>query len=341
MSFMRSTCPFCKTEANQWSIPNTSGYFGYDCKICKCFCISYPAIQKLQNISDGYYILNCISENIKANTTEGPIVTSWHLESETIGNKIPTETTVKRIEHFLSLPINHADKSIDILLHCSNKLENNHPFKDIEFNIKDQFYLKIIDSNELRTWLKNLEDDNLIKIKTFDGTISVFPFDPLLSISRISITPLGWEKIYEKRQSLSSKNVFIAMQFNWGEDLESIKNKFINALKEGCRDCGFEANIVSEHHTGPIMDKIISEIKSSKFVIADFTFNNRGAYFEAGYARALGIPVIHTVMDGHTDDNEDESKRLHFDIQQINYIKWSDPKEVREKIRDRINAIIK
>ncbi|MBS1960491.1 MAG: hypothetical protein JST80_13520, partial [Bdellovibrionales bacterium] len=145
-------------------------------------------------------------------------------------------------------------------------------------------------------------------------------------------SPLGWQEVSRRQSGVNSRRAFIAMSFDWGDDSDK-KDSFLEAIKLGCKDCGYEADIVSADHTGYIMDRIISEIKQSRFVIADFTHNNCGAYFEAGFARGLNLPVIHTVMKGRTAD-------LHFDIKQINYIEWSDIGELRRQISDRINAAI-
>ena len=36
------------------------------------------------------------------------------------------------------------------------------------------------------------------------------------------------------------------------------------------------------------MDRIIAQIRASKFVVADFTRNRGGVYYEAGFALGLG-----------------------------------------------------
>ncbi len=45
---------------------------------------------------------------------------------------------------------------------------------------------------------------------------------------------------------------------------------------------------------GLIDDRLRVEIQTSRFLIADLTHGNRGAYWEAGYAEGLGKPVIYT-----------------------------------------------
>lgn len=60
--------------------------------------------------------------------------------------------------------------------------------------------------------------------------------------------------------------VFVAMSFD--KDLDIV----FKSIEESCDMCGFKAHRVDlEEHNEKICDKIIAGIKSSRFVIADFT----------------------------------------------------------------------
>jgi nucleoside 2-deoxyribosyltransferase len=88
-----------------------------------------------------------------------------------------------------------------------------------------------------------------------------------------------------------------------------------------------------KEHNNQITDEIIAAIRDAEFVIADFTGNRGGVYYEAGFARGLGRPVIHCCRDTDFDDR-------HFDTKLINHIKWSDPADLREKLANRIKATV-
>jgi len=60
-------------------------------------------------------------------------------------------------------------------------------------------------------------------------------------------------------------------------------------------------------HINKIGDEIISQIRRSKFLIADFTGHRGGVYFEAGLAMGLGLLVFWTCR-------RDDLDKLHFDI---------------------------
>lgn len=137
----------------------------------------------------------------------------------------------------------------------------------------------------------------------------------------------------------NSTNVFIAMKFS--TELKALRE---SAIKPACEKCGFTAFTVDEaEHNDDIPDKIISGIKTSRFVVADFTENNLGVYYEAGYAKGLGLPVIKTCKKEWFDkknDNGNRVKKLHFDIEHDNLILWVDSDDFAKKLEARIRATI-
>lgn len=73
--------------------------------------------------------------------------------------------------------------------------------------------------------------------------------------------------------------------------------------------------IDKEAPLGGLVERIKDEIRRAKFVVADLTDERPSCYFEAGYAEALGKPVVYvssreSVMEPGSDT------RIHFDIHQ-------------------------
>ena len=94
-----------------------------------------------------------------------------------------------------------------------------------------------------------------------------------------------------------------------------------------------------------ITDAIIAEIKECRFVVADLSGYRGGVYYEAGYAKGLGKPVIFTCrrdwFDGETDGQGTRIKeRVHFDINHMNIIVWETPEELKKKLINRIRSTI-
>ena len=68
-------------------------------------------------------------------------------------------------------------------------------------------------------------------------------------------------------------------------------------------------------------------------MVADFTGQRAGVYYEAGFATGLGRPVIWCCR-------KDEIDKLHFDTNHKNHIDWETPEELRDRLYRRIRATI-
>lgn len=144
------------------------------------------------------------------------------------------------------------------------------------------------------------------------------------------ITLNGWKRLEELGNlRLESSQAFVAMWF-----ADELEQAWSEGFAPGVTEAGFTPMRVDlVEHNGKICDRIISEIRRSGLLVADFTGQRGGVYFEAGFAMGLGIPVIWTCRD-------DESSKLHFDTRQYNHIIWRTPHDLREKLRDRILATV-
>ncbi|MBN2132463.1 MAG: hypothetical protein JW741_23375 [Sedimentisphaerales bacterium] len=132
---------------------------------------------------------------------------------------------------------------------------------------------------ELKFHLRYLKDVGMID---FPGVISRDPWNVVL------LTP-GWQRVEELRKpNIDSKQAFVAMWFSDEVDVAYVEG--IVNLKD---DTGYHPlRIDMKQFNDKICDRIISEIRRSRFLIADVTGHRQGVYFEAGYAMGLGLPVI-------------------------------------------------
>lgn len=125
----------------------------------------------------------------------------------------------------------------------------------------------------------------------------------------------GWQR-YEglRRGTVQSRKAFMAMQFG-DKELDGVfESCFIPAVKQ----TGFELERVNTNpKAGLIDDKIRVDIRNARFVIADLTHENRGAYWEAGFAEGLGKPVIYTCKKEHFEEH-----KTHFDTNHHTTIVW-------------------
>jgi nucleoside 2-deoxyribosyltransferase len=96
-------------------------------------------------------------------------------------------------------------------------------------------------------------------------------------------------------------------------------------------DC-IAIRIDREAPMGSLVERIKREIARSQFVIADLTDERPSCYFEAGYADALGKPLIF-VASRESVLHPGEATKIHFDIHQ-NVQFFGNHKELAEKISD-------
>jgi hypothetical protein len=113
-----------------------------------------------------------------------------------------------------------------------------------------------------------------------------------------------------------------------------LQDAWANGFDPVIRAAGFRpVRIDKEDYVGGITDEILAEIRRSRFVVADYTDQRNGVYFEAGFAEGLGLKVIPTCR-------VDEIDRLHFDIKHLNTLPWKSAAELAEGLNRRIRAVI-
>ena len=147
----------------------------------------------------------------------------------------------------------------------------------------------------------------------------------------LRIKPKGWEKIDEWRRNPGpdvSRHAFVAMWFD-----ASTQAVWKEAIEPAVTDAGFKPiRIDLKEHNNKICDEIIAEIRKSRFLVADFTGQRGGVYFEAGYAIGMGLPVIWQVRRGEPEP--------HFDTRQYNHIVYESEEDLRHRLYNRIMATI-
>jgi nucleoside 2-deoxyribosyltransferase len=105
----------------------------------------------------------------------------------------------------------------------------------------------------------------------------------------------------------------MAMKFN--DEMDCV---FKDCFKPAVAKTGFELRVLTDGQpAGLIDDQLRVALQTSRFVIADLTHDNNGAYWEAGFAEGLGRPVIYTCRK-----KEWEDRKTHFDTNHLHTIIW-------------------
>ncbi len=144
------------------------------------------------------------------------------------------------------------------------------------------------------------------------------------------ITPAGWDRLTPPGGRGEPGACFVAMASD--PKLSPLYDECIQPVVSGL---GFTVIRVDRvEHNGNINDLIIAELRRCQFLIADFTFQRYGVYFEAGYAMALGREVVFTCRA------DEFTKGVHFDTRPYNHIRWTEPSDLKDPLRSRILATV-
>ncbi|MFA5261586.1 MAG: hypothetical protein WC450_10190 [Candidatus Omnitrophota bacterium] len=314
----KNICNFCSKQILKCYEDKNNEKLKMTCPLCGVYWITREAIDDtdFKNIAQndlhlysGYLRNNSFPENPKLITSEDCIKIS------------------EIVSPFKNMPV--SEKVTNIIKYMYGSTTKVLGRVDIAKDDIYRFYLYA--PGDFESVMKYLKERNLIK------------FDEVENNYICHLTIEGWEKYEELKEiNIFSTKVFIACAF--GADYQE---NLVKTIKSACGKCGFEANLVSdEKHNDDISHKIISDIKESRFVIADFTDQNNGAYFEAGYAMGLGLEVIKLCRKDHMDEIDLKTEkriRLHFDTRQYSHIVWEIDKwaELEENLINQIKATIK
>lgn len=146
-----------------------------------------------------------------------------------------------------------------------------------------------------------------------------------------TLTVTALERLEEVRKAgRHSDLAFVAMWFD-----PSMAALYDEAIWPAVREAGYEPLRIDRHeHVNRIDDEIVGQIRRSRFMVADFTGQRLGVYFEAGLMMGLNRNVIWMCRKDELNEH-----KLHFDVRQYNFIDWELPKDAKTRLLHRILAI--
>jgi hypothetical protein len=125
----------------------------------------------------------------------------------------------------------------------------------------------------------------------------------------------GWDRFDElTRRSVDSRTAFMAMEY----DNEHVGLAFVDFIR-AVAQTGFTLQRLDQKPKAGLIDlRMRVEIRTAKFLVADLTDENRGAYWEAGFAEGLGKKVYYTC-----EATKFDKLKTHFDTEHLLIIKWN------------------
>jgi len=324
-----SKCPVCNFETKTFGNDDSSNFI-IDCYRCGKFILTDEALHDFSSFIRTEQQKSHLSSWLRENQRVHLFRKDLQRLSELITPKV--EEKAEKLLNFLTRSYPNPGTvipNIDIQLRLlfsnidqSNLIESTKISAD-----KIEFVL----SAYAHSWCTNFREFSYVLLeylwkhkKVFEGALPQ------------KITPIGWEYIYSFRQrNIESQIAFIAMKFDDG--LKIFSEKYVESA---ILDAGYKPIRIDKYeHNNLIDDEIISNIKKSKFIVADFTFNNYGVYYEAGYARGMNIPVISLCEEKQFHD---KNNKVHFDTNHYSFILYEKEKgsELRKSLKLRIEATI-
>ena len=197
-----------------------------------------------------------------------------------------------------------AEASDGLLLWLADQADGR-PGKPITITYSDpeiQALIGVIDWSDLEWVIGALKNQGLL-----EG-------DPTISAQICRLTPMGWLRVEELKQArVSARFAFFARKFQ-NSDLDRV---FEEILRPAVAQTGYELRPVTQR--AGLVDAIIEdEIRRCRFLIADLSDDNPGAYWEAGLAEGLGKPVIYICRAKEGT----EEKKTHFDASHRHTVRW-------------------
>lgn len=290
-------CPICNSPAEIADIFNIASNI-INCYRCGKYKLTSEAFEDCGELNQ-IQIANFsgwIRENQRALITTEKYESLKDLNTPEVGEK--ATKLLKYIATELPIPGQKIQIDFQFLMSIQGR-----PIPDLNLELRNlKKYLPFLsitwsnDGSELKYIIKEF----LIEEKKY-----------LLGDSRCIISPKGWAYLDSlKYKIVDSQIAFVAMNFDKKMDYlyEHLESAIIKA--------GYQPKRVDKHeHVNKVDDEIIALIRQSKFIVADFTGQRGGVYFESGFAHGLNIPVIWLC-------NNKEKKKLHFDTNHFNYIFW-------------------
>lgn len=302
-------CLVCLDRNRAPKAPGVRDTVQVDCPTCGKYEISRKVAARLVNQAKGnsFEWLGPEGSRTRAN------LSSYLYENPS------TLLNSSNIEKLLLLPTPGFNQRRTKLLHA---IEKQSSFIGQEVAVQFRTWRSrawCVNDMEVRTLIEYLESEGMLAKRGNTGEFYA-----------VKLQPHGWQLLESlaapNRESLQG---FVAMSFS-PEMLAIYESNIAPAI----RAAGYEPTHVGKvEFTGDIIEEITRQVRRSRFIVADFTDQKHGVYWEAGFALGMGLPVFWTCR-------QDFVGKCHFDTNHFNHIVWTEPDDLGTRLTRRIEAMI-
>ncbi len=308
-------CPLCGYDRPQsWGLHPLNDTYRIQCRRCGQYIATWEFLRyfKEEKIAEVGYLLSGLARELNEGGKELELTTK---NAEALARSYPVPEPDKLEEK--------ANKFLQNLRAKTKYFGEDVPFKDPEFAYPLAYARN---SFEFKALLKLLKEKKLIEF-----TLTNVPEGRQYLNATLLVD--GWDLASGLAKSNKDSNQgFVAVWF------DDSMNESILAIEEGIREAGYNPVCIRDiYFPERIMDKALAEIRKSRFVVVDLTGNRSSIFFEAGFAHGLGIEAIYIYKEG----GEKEKSPLEFYVKHYQCHKYSQPSEVKEIVKNAINARIK
>ncbi|MGN6237056.1 hypothetical protein [Dyella sp.] len=121
--------------------------------------------------------------------------------------------------------------------------------------------------------------------------------------------------------------LFVIMKF--GD--RALDSAYEGVIKPVATEFGLKALRIDEvQDSGQITDQILQAIATSKYILADLSGERPNCYYEAGFAHALGKPIILTIRS---------ADKVHFDLAGYRFMQWETEADLRSALQARLRSL--
>jgi hypothetical protein len=291
------TCPLCAKRAEVYQRKDGTDLFEGSCPRCGDICISLSAADYARRQDKAH------------------LIAAWLRRRP--GSEPPMMITEEGVSRILrDIPEYSVLEKLDLTLSVISSL-TGEPGQNAKFLVGPDYPLIFAKSqDEAAFYIRELASLGYLEEQHARAGVA-------------KMLARGYQHLLEiNRAGRQSSFAFVAMWFD-----PSMNEVYDEGIEPAIRESGYKSlRIDRVQHANRIDDEIIGRIKGSHFMVADFTGQRAGVYFEAGLMLGLGRTVIWMCR-------REELKNIHFDTRQYNFIDYENVAEAKKRLYDRVIAI--